>query len=207
MKIYDISMEICHDMMVYNNKEEKRPDLKIVQDYKTHKVYESRIDMDVHTGSHMDAPLHMLEGGATIEGYDLYKCFTKCKVIDLTIVEDKITKEDLIGKKIEKGDFVILKTKNSLTEKLDKNFIFLETSGAEYLFEIGIIGVGIDGLGIERSQPNHETHKILLGNGIYVLEGLRLKDIEEDEYFLSALPLKIKGAEAAPVRAILIKNL
>ena len=62
MKIYDISKEISKDMMVYKDREEKRPQLKVVRDFSTGSVYESIITMDLHTGTHMDAPLHMLEG-------------------------------------------------------------------------------------------------------------------------------------------------
>ena len=69
----------------------------------------------------------------------------------------------------------------------------------------GAIGVGIDALGIERNQPGHPTHKILLGAGIVILEGLRLKGVPEGDYFLAAPPLKLNGYEAAPVRAALIK--
>jgi Predicted metal-dependent hydrolase len=148
-----------------------------------------------------------VEGGGTIESMVLDRCFTRCKVIDLTYVEEKITKTDLENKNITRDDFIILKTRNSFTEVFDPKFVFVEKSGAEYLKEVGIKGVGIDSLGIERSQPGHETHKALLGNGICVLEGLRLAEIEEGEYLLSALPLKIKGTEAAPVRAVLIQGM
>ncbi|AIS52253.1 glucose-6-phosphate 1-dehydrogenase Zwf [Thermoanaerobacter kivui] len=136
----------------------------------------------------------------------LSKVITKCKVFDFTNIFDKITSEDLVNKNIQKGNFIIFKTRNSLVEDFDFEFVYLDKSGALYLKEKEIVGVGIDALGIERSQPDHETHKILLEAGIVILEGLRLKDVEEGEYFLYAAPLKIKGAEAAPTRAVLIKE-
>ncbi len=71
--------------------------------------------------------------------------------------------------------------------------------------DIGINGVGIDALGIERDQPNHETHLSLMNAGIHIIEGLVLKDVPEDTYTLIALPLKVTGVEAAPLRAILMK--
>ena len=67
--------------------------------------------------------------------------------------------------------------------------------------------MAIDSFGIERAQPNHETHKILFKNGITIIEGVRLKEIAEDEYFMCALPLKIKGVDGSPARIVLIKNL
>lgn len=206
MKIFDVSMNIYHDMPVYKNKDGKRPELIITQDFQNGDVHESRINMDMHTGTHIDAPLHMIKDGDTIANVDLNKVITKCKVFDLSYISDKITSDSLLDKDICKGDFIIFKTRNSYTEDFDFEFVYLEKSGAEYLKKKGIIGVGIDALGIERSQPGHETHKILLESGIVILEGLRLKDIDEGEYFLYAAPLKINGAEAAPSRALLIKE-
>lgn len=205
MKIYDISMSIEHSMAVYKNKDEKRPILKVIQDFLTGSSYESKITMNMHTGTHVDAPLHMIEGDKSIDSIDLNTVIAKCKVLDLTSVNDKITKEDLIDRNILKGDFLVLKTKNSYIEQFDYNFVFLEKSGAEFLRDKEIIGVGIDSLGIERNQFGHETHKLLMGKGITIIEGLRLKDVEEDEYILCAPPLKIINAEAAPTRAVLIK--
>lgn len=204
MKIYDISMEIHENMTVYKNKEEKRPKHTITVD--SGDVRETRISMDMHTGTHIDAPLHMIRGGDTIENLDINKVITKCKVFDFTNISDKITLEDLISKDIQKGDFIIFKTRNSFREDFDFEFVYLDKTGAEFLKEKGVAGVGIDALGIERAQPEHETHKILLGAGIVILEGVRLKDVEEGEYFLYAAPLKIRGAEASPTRAVLVKE-
>lgn len=205
MKIYDISMEIFHEMPVYGGKTSKRPVIKVERDYTTGRVYETKLEMNMHTGTHIDRPLHMLPGGSTIESLDLERVVTGCRVMDFTNVEDKITKLHLQQKNIAAGDFVLLKTKNSYLDILEKNFIYLDKTGAEYLKNIGIKGVGIDSLGIERSQPEHETHIILLGADIVILEGLRLKEIEEGEYLLAAAPVNIPDAEAAPVRAVLIK--
>jgi arylformamidase len=98
-----------------------------------------------------------------------------------------------------------LKTKNSYNDYFDFRFVFLDRSGAEYLRDVGVIGVGIDCLGIERDQPDHDTHKALLPSEIIILEGLRLKDIEEGSYILSALPLKILNGDGSPVRAVLFR--
>lgn len=207
MEILDISMILSHDMVVYKDRDEKRPDFKVVRDFKEGGSFETSMSMNMHTGSHVDAPLHMVEGGDTVDRMDLYKVVTPCRVIDFTTAEGAIKARDFENKSIETGDFIILKTKNSYIEGFDWNFVYLEKSGAEYLKNKGVKGVGIDSLGIERSQEGHETHKTLLGAGIVILEGLRLKEVEEGEYFLVAAPLKINGAEASPVRAILIKGL
>lgn len=206
MKIYDISMDIHENMTVYKNKSEKKPKIEVLKDHNTGHSYESRLTIEMHTGTHIDAPLHMLEGGDIIENYKLENFIRKCKVLDLTHVKDRITKEDLVKKNIEAGDFILFRTRNSFAKEFDFQFVFLEKSGAEYLKEKKIIGVGTDALGIERDQPDHETHKTLLGNGIIIIEGLQLKDVEEGEYTLFAPPLKIRNVEATPTRAILIKE-
>lgn len=203
MKVYDISMPVSYEMPVYKGRIAKRPMITVESDFNTGAVYESRIAMNLHTGTHLDAPLHVLAGGGTIDSIPLESVIRPCKVLDLTHVPNKITKEDLIDKNIHCGDFVLLKTRNSFADLLEGNFIYLDQMGAEYLVSQHVVGVGIDALGIEREQPGHPTHKALLGNASIILEGLRLKNVPEGQYLLVAAPIKIMGVEAAPVRALL----
>ena len=203
-KIYDISMPITHDMKVYKGNEDKRPILKPQSTFLTGSHYESVIKMNMHTGSHIDSNLHMIEGGSTVESLNIKELLTKCRVIDLTKCTTSISKEDLVTKNIESGSFLLFKTRNSTEDILEKDFIYLDRTGASYLAELNIAGVGTDGLGIERAQSDHKTHIVLMKKGIHILEGLRLANIAEGEYFLSALPILIPGAEASPIRAVLI---
>lgn len=204
--LYDISMAIHPGMSVYKNKAEKKPELTVRQDFSQSSTYESSLHMDLHTGTHIDAPLHMLQGGARIESIPLARLLTPCKVFDLTHAKDKITAADLRGIGITPGDFVLLKTRNSWAEEFDPEFVYLDQSGAAFLAAQKISGVGIDALGIERAQPEHETHKLLFQAEIIILEGLRLKEVPEGRYMLYALPLKLQGVEAAPVRAVLMPS-
>lgn len=204
-KIYDISMKITRDMPVYKGKEEKRPNLVKVSDFNTGSAYETSLEMNMHTGTHLDRSLHMIPGGTTIESLRLEQVITKCKVLDLSSCVDKITASDLKDEDINKDDFILLKTRNSYENILEGDFIYVDDSGAEYLRDKKIKGVGIDSLGIERSQPEHPTHIKLLEAGIVILEGLSLKEIDEGEYFLFAAPIYIPKAEAAPVRAVLLR--
>lgn len=207
MIIYDISMTIEKEMGVYKNKEEKRPVIKFDRKIPKDSINESSMYMNLHTGTHIDAPYHVDDNGETIENVDLNKLITKCRVLDLTKIVGGITKDDLMCKNIRRGEFLLLKTKNSFTEEFEPDFIFVEKSGAEYLAEKEIIGVAIDSFGIERAQPDHETHKTLFNKGVIIIEGVRLKEIEEAEYLMCALPLKIKGVDGAPARIVLIKDL
>lgn len=206
MKLYDISMTVDENIPVYKNKDEKRPKIKVMNDFTTGTSYESVISMNMHTGTHIDAPLHMIEGGATFETIDINKLVTDCIVYDFTNVQDRITAENLKTKDIKQGAFILLKTRNSFVEGFDDNFVFVDETGAQYLKNLQITGVGIDSLGIERSQPGHETHKTLMGHGIIILEGLRLADIAEGTYKMAALPLKLRGTEASPARVVLIEE-
>lgn len=206
MKIIDISMPIHHDMPVYKGRAAKRPHLRVQSDFTTGTAYESVIEMNMHTGTHLDRSLHMIPDGTTVESLDLNKVITPCKVLDFTEIEEKITAEDLKKKEINEGDFIILKTRNSFEDILEGDFVFLEKSGSAYLRDKKIKGVGIDSLGIERSQPEHETHIQLLEVDIVIVEGLRLAHVEEGDYFLFAAPIYILGAEGAPLRAVLIQD-
>ncbi len=207
MIIYDISMTIEPKMGVYKNKEEKRPVIKYERKIPKDSINESSMYMNLHTGTHIDAPYHVDDMGATIDVIDLNNLIIKCRVLDLTKIVGGITKEDLMNKNIKSGEFILLKTKNSFTEGFEPDFVYVEKSGAEYLAEKNIIGVAIDSFGIERAQPDHETHKILFNKGIIIIEGVRLKEIADEEYFMCALPLKIKGVDGAPARIVLIKDL
>jgi arylformamidase len=107
---------------------------------------------------------------------------------------------------IRSGDFVLLKTRNSDHDGFDFEFVYLAEDGARYLAERNVAGVGIDALGIERSQPGHPTHKTLFGAGVVIIEGLRLKEVREGSYFMVAAPIKLMETEAAPARVLLLEG-
>lgn len=203
MKMIDITTPIYQGMPVYKNKPEKQPELNT--NTNGH-VTESRISMDLHTGTHIDAPLHMINDGETFETISLENLVRDVKVFDLTHVEGGITKADVEGLSIEEGDFVLFKTSNSFDEEFNFDFIFLKEDGAKFLAEKKITGVGIDALGIERSQPEHPTHKTLFGADIIVIEGLELKDVEAKSYQMVAAPLKLSGTDASPARVLLFEK-
>ena len=158
MKMYDVTGTIYEEMTVYKNKPEKQPKMnQVTNGY----VTETRLEIDVHTGTHIDAPRHMVIDGDTFETIPMEDLVGQCKVFDLTQVDDGISKKDLERFDIQKDDFVFLKTKNSFEDTFNFDFIYLAQDGAEYLSQLGIRGVGIDTLGIERSQEGHPTHKTL----------------------------------------------
>lgn len=206
MKIHDVTRLISEDMTVYKDRESKKIKRTVVADYEKADYYESRMDMDMHCGTHIDAPLHMIKGGDTIEKYDLSKFIGDCKVFDLTDVNEAIRKKDIENLDIQKDDIVIFKTKNSFDQGYNPKFVYIEEDAALYLSEKGIKTVGIDAMSIERDKKEHPSHKIILGANIGVIEDLYLKNVGQGQYFLSALPLNIRGSEASPIRAVLIEK-
>lgn len=204
MRIIDISMTIEEGMQVWKNYEQKKPSITNVQNHDQGKPHESLLSMNVHTGTHVDAPLHMLPGGDTIETVSLEQLCGPARVIDLTHLKDHISKEDLLPYAIQRGERILFKTSSSLTESFDMEFPYLRADGAEYLAEIGVALVGTDALGIERAQPEYPTHRTLMRHGIVIVEGLRLKHVEAGNYTLILAPLKLTGIDAAPARAFLL---
>ncbi|TVY05556.1 cyclase family protein [Paenibacillus cremeus] len=205
-KLYDISMTLDAGIQVWKDKDAKRPTFENTSNHETGSTYETRISLDAHTGTHLDAPLHMLKDGATIETIPLQDLVGTARVLDLTHVTHEITREDLEPFAIQKGEWILFKTRNSLNEgpNFDVEFVFLRADGAAYLAELGIKGVGTDALGIERSQSEYPTHRTLMRNNVLILEGLRLKDVPSGSYFFVLAPLKLAGIEAAPARAFLL---
>ncbi len=204
MKMYDVTGTVYEGMTVYKDKPEKQPKFnQVTNGY----VTETRLEIDVHSGTHIDAPRHMVVDGDTFESIPMESLVGQSKVFDLTDVEDGISKADLEKFDIQKDDFVFLKTKNSYEDHFNFDFIYLAQDGAKYLAELGIRGVGIDTLGIERSQEGHPTHKTLFANGIIIIEGLRLKEIEQGDYFMVAAPLKLVGTDGSPARVLLFEGL
>lgn len=207
MIIHDISMPIYEGMPVYRGRAEKQPRHLLDKQMPRDSINESAIHMNLHTGTHLDTPRHMMEKGWTMEDMPLDRLITRCKLFDLTRVEDAITREDLAGLPIQAGDFVLLKSQNSFGRVGDPDFVYIREDAARYLAEIGIKGIGTDALGVERDQPGHPTHLAFLERDIIILEGLALKDVQPGDYLLIALPLPIRHGEGAPARAVLLEDL
>jgi arylformamidase len=203
-KIYDISMLISEDIQVWDNEESRKPKFNTIHHAVTGTT-ESRICLDVHTGTHLDAPLHMLADGATIETIPLHDLHGTARVLDLMHINEEITRSDLEPFAIQHGEWILFKTRNSLSEIYEFDFVYLKEDGAKYLAELGVKGVGTDALGIERSQDLFPTHRTLMRNNVLILEGLRLDVVPAGTYFFILAPLKLKGIEAAPARAFLLK--
>ncbi len=214
MKIYDISRPIGRGEPVYPGNE--APSLTRIKVFSKDKSNLSALSMGLHTGSHLDAPLHYLKNGKTIDKLVLEKCVGWCRVINFENVKEEIGELEIKRIKPKAGEIILFKTKNSClagrqarqtkSKRFNKNFVYLNESGARFLVKSKIKAVGIDGPSIRKFRLKPDTvHPMLLKAGIGVYEGLYFREVKPGRYFFIGLPLKIKGAEASPVRAVLIK--
>jgi arylformamidase len=169
----------------------------------------SRIACSVHTGTHMDAPRHFLSGGAAMDAMPLEATLGPCVVAG---IEDPVCvrPEELEPLDLESGARLLLRTRNSterpLDGEFDENFVYVSAAAARWMVEKRVRTVGIDYLSVGGfTQDLVETHEILLGAGVWVIEGLRLGHVEPGRYELACLPLKIAGCDGAPARAALRK--
>jgi len=169
----------------------------------------TQLCLGAHTGTHIDAPAHFEPGGIGVDALPLDLLIGRCRVFDLTSEPGPIGRGALTRCDFQGVSRALFKTANSAlwTQKenrFEKGFIGLSSEGAAFLVERGVGLVGIDYLSIEPFEsPGHPTHHLLLRNRVVILEGLNLKEVPPGDYELIALPIKIKGADGAPVRAVL----
>jgi arylformamidase len=167
----------------------------------------SVIQMDVHCGTHVEGPLHFIDDGATLESFGLQPFVGPARVIHV-LDSDEIGQEQLeqqLGTQpIER---LLLRTRNSKRAGSDEafrtDFAALTMEGASWLAARGVVLIGVDYLSIQQFGGDPETHRVLLRAGVAILEGLNLREVAPGDYRLVCLPLALRGAEAAPARAIL----
>jgi len=168
----------------------------------------TRLDMDVHCGTHVEGPLHLIEGGDPLESYPIEVFVGPAWVAHFPDVR-RIGPEDLELAGIpNEFDRVLLRTPNSTfwqneTHAFRTDYAALTREGAAWMVERGVRLVGVDYLSVQLFGDAPETHRILMRSSVAILEGLNLGLVEPGPYRLSCLPLRLAGAEAAPARAIL----
>jgi len=168
----------------------------------------THLSLGAHTGTHVDAPAHFIDGAPTLERVPLDRMVGEATVLDLRgcAAIDAVV---LDRHGIRAGDIVLFKTDNSaLWERpgFQEDFTYLTRDAAEYLVERQVKTVGIDYLSIERfGSSTFEVHKILLGRGVLIIEGLDLRAISPGSYLLACLPLRLQGVDGAPARAVLMR--
>jgi arylformamidase len=206
MKIYDVTVPIGAGTPIYAGD----PPASVESAKRLANGYSanvSKLAFGAHTGTHVDAPNHFIDGSRRVDQLDLDKLMGRCRVVRVPDEALTITPEHL-------GDLggvkrVLFKTKNSAywnESEFHSDFAHLGPDAANVLVEKGVVLVGIDYLSIERFHSgDHAVHKAFLSKEIVILEGLDLRKIEPGDYDLICLPLKYVGGEGdgAPARVVL----
>jgi arylformamidase len=164
------------------------------------------LSMSAHTGTHMDAPLHFVSDGASIDTMPFDATVGPARVVAITN-ERSITREELKIIQPRSNERLLFKTRNSQLwrdrrRSFIKDFVAIEADAARYLVDCGVRTVGVDYLSVGAYEKDGvETHRILLGAGVWVIEGLDLSAVDPGDYELVCLPLRIEGGDGAPARA------
>jgi arylformamidase len=170
----------------------------------------SHMELNVHSGTHIDAPLHFIDGGKTTAEIDLNRLLGSCQVVSFEGQAD-ITAEGLERLNLPAGvKRLLFKTDNSgkwadPSHAFDTGFTALTLDAAHWIVDRGIELVGIDYLSIQRFEDPFDTHVVLLEKEVVILETLNLSGVEPGAYNLICLPLSAQGVEGIPARAVLEK--
>jgi arylformamidase len=166
----------------------------------------SRLDCDVHTGTHVDAPCHFVDGGEGVDSLDLDMLNGRCHVADVR-GQEAVTREVLAEHSIpENARRLLLRTDNSRwwaegNTTFQEDYVALTVEAAEWVVEQDIDLIGVDYLSVQRFTDGPVTHEVLLSNEVIIVEGLNLTGVDDGVYELTCLPLRIVGADGAPARA------
>jgi arylformamidase len=202
----DISVPLCDGMVTWPGDTPVEIRRTMEKD-KGDPVTMSDLRMSAHTGTHMDAPLHYLAGAASLDELPLDAVVGPARVIR---IEDPhaVGVDELRGQDFQPGERVLFQTRNSercwRSETFVEDFVYISAAAASYLVERRVQTVGIDYLSVGGYvHDQEETHHVLLGAGIWIIEGLDLSGVEPGDYELICLPLKLAGGDGAPARAVL----
>lgn len=200
MQIFDVSVPIRPGMITYPGDPQVQME-RVVSIEHGDVANLTRLDFGVHTGTHVDAPVHFIDGGAGADALPLEVFLGPCEVVDATSAGEEVGPE-LVPSRVER---VLFKTRNSELwgrDSFDEGFTRIGLAAAERLVENGVRLVGVDYL----SVGDPATHETLLGAGIAAIEGLDLRGLEPGQYSLACLPLRIVDSDGAPARAVLIRD-
>jgi len=181
MKIIDITHELFSCRVFPGD---KQPTFKRVRSIERDNYNLTNISLCVHNGTHVDAPNHFIAGGKAVHELDLELFYGKCTVVE----ESGITAA--LSSRYER---LLIKGECEISDET-----------ARLIAGSNIRLLGVESQSVADIKSPMSVHKILLGQGIILLEGLDLSDAEPGEYILAAFPLKLEDADGSPVRAVLI---
>lgn len=211
MQIYDISIQISEGTPVWEGEDgvtiSNLNKINATSDFNV-----SRIELGVHSGTHVDAPYHVLENGYSVDQIPLDALVGSSQVVEIpdsvSVIDNNCLKNLDFIDGIER---ILFKTSNSQYWKEDrykfkKEYVALNSQGAKYLADMDLRLVGIDYFSVSTYNDLIQPHKILLHRGVVILENADLRKVLPGIYELICLPLNILGVEGAPARAVLISR-
>jgi arylformamidase len=211
LKILDISVPISAELPVWPGD----PPI-VLERYKfiseENASNDSRIACSVHSGTHVDAPAHFIENGASVEQLPLEILMGPVTVVaplEAEVITPQLLEAQALAPETRR---LLIKTKNSALwadpgHPFNPDFVALNSESARWIMDKGIDLVGIDYLSIQMYKDTEAlTHRTLLEAGIVIVEGLDLRKVDPGDYQLFCLPIKLAGCEGAPARAVLIEQ-
>ena len=198
MKIVDITRPLSEGTLVYPG------DLPPVFRQTDHGHYlVTDLHLSTHTGTHIDAPVHYLKTGDTIDTIPLAHIMGPCRVLDVTCAGSRITADHLKGR-LDGISRLLLKTSFSGTDRFIENYPSLTADAARLITGYDMKCAGIDTPSIESYECDGTVHRELLSHDCIILELLDLSGVEEGDFELVALPLRLTGLDGSPARVVLI---
>jgi len=195
--VHDITRVLSRDAVVYPG--DVRPRFREI-DNGQYRVTE--MTLGSHTGTHIDAPSHYIEGGRTVDEIPPGVLVGPARVLDCSDAGEAIGPGSLLGR-LDGVRTLLLKTWFSGLREFDPGYPSLSMEAADLIIAAGITCIGTDAPSIEGFSGDGSVHRRLLGNGAVILELLDLSGVAEGEYFMAALPLRLRGADGSPLRALL----
>jgi arylformamidase len=166
----------------------------------------SAISFNSHTGTHMDAPLHFLHGAKSMDDLPWDAVIGPARVVE---IKDRVAIKPAELKKLKPraGERLLFKTRNSTVSwkkpEFDKDFVYISQEGAQYLVDCGVRTVGVDYFSVGGFYKDGiETHHVLLGAEVWIIEGLNFANVKPGSYDLICLPIKFAQGDGAPARCL-----
>jgi arylformamidase len=208
MKIFDVTVPLSEDLVTYPGD----PPVRIKRTKKLAKEgakYNlSTYSFGSHAGTHIDAPLHVIENGLSVDQLPLEMLIGRARVVEITA--PRIDKNVLQEFDFTTDMRVLFKTRNSYLwgrNEFVQDYVYITLDAAQFLIKEGIKIVGIDYLSVDKfDSEDLETHVEFLTAGTIIIEGLNLREVEPGDYELVCLPLKVKGGDGASARVVLRQN-
>ena len=198
MKIYDISQEVFSSVVYPGDPKPQKIKLSQIENNALYNL--TAFSMCAHNGTHIDAPNHFINNGLTVEQLPLEAFVGMCYVSyyegDVTAIDAKniVEKARVYGEEVSKRILI-------------KGDVVVTLEAAKVFAEMGIYLLGNESQTVGPEDAPMDVHKVLLNANVVLLEGIRLNEVIEGEYFLNAAPINLAGSDGAPCRAILIDGI